>query len=233
MRLSKVLTAIGGIFLLALVFTPLLRAGNDVWNKKTTMSFSAPFEIPGGKVLPAGTYVFKLLDSPYDRDVVQIFSEDGKHIYATILAIPNFRLKAPENTITNFEERATGSPEAIKAWFHPGETWGHEFVYPKVKAAELAKMSNEAVPSMPAEMTPNISAPAETAKEEPVVALESAPLKAEEPSGEELPVTRAFPSTTEVASLPKTASSMPLVGLIGMLSLGAGFTLLIIAKRIG
>jgi len=233
MRLSKVLTAIGGIFLLALVFTPLLRAGNDVWNKKTTMAFSAPFEIPGGQVLPAGTYVFKLLDSPYDRDIVQIFSEDQNHIYATILAIPNLRLRAPENTIMNFTERAAGSPQAIKVWFHPGERYGHEFVYPKARAVELAKITNEPVPSMPTEMTPNVTAPATSGNEETVVALENAPLKAEEPSGEEVPIASAFAPTTEVASLPKTASSMPLVGLIGMLALAAGFSLLIVAKRIG
>ena len=86
---------------------------------------------------------------------------------------------------------------------------------------------------MSAEMTPNITAPATSAKEETVVALEMAPLKAEEPSGEELPIARAFAPITEVASLPKTASSMPLVGLIGLLSLAAAFTLLIVTKRIG
>jgi LPXTG-motif cell wall-anchored protein len=33
-----------------------------------------------------------------------------------------------------------------------------------------------------------------------------------------------------VASLPKTASHLPLIGLIGLLSLGAGFSLLGISK---
>jgi hypothetical protein len=233
MKLFKVLTAIGSLALLALMLTPGLKAGNDVWNKKTTLTFSQPFEIPGGQVLPAGTYVFKLLDSPYDRDIVQIFNEDQTHVYATILAIPNQRLEAPENTIMNFAERASGSPEAIKAWFHPGEKYGHEFVYPKARAVELAQLTNEPVPSMPTELTPNITSSTTSAKDEPVVALEKAPLKAEEPSGEELPIARAFAPTTEVASLPKTASSMPLVGLIGLLSLAAAFTLLIVTKRIG
>jgi hypothetical protein len=230
MKLFKVMTAIGSLALLAFTFTAGLRADNEVWNQKTTMKFSQPFEIPGGRVLPAGTYVFKLLDSRFDRDIVQIFNEDQTHIYATILAIPNHRLNAPENTILNFEERAAGSPQAIKAWFHPGETWGHEFVYPKPEAVELAKLVNEPVPSMPAEMTSEISALATTAKDVPVVALEKAPLVAEEQTGEELPIARAF--APEVASLPKTASSMPLVGLIGLLSLAAAFTMLVVTKRI-
>ena len=227
MKLFKVLTAITSLALLALVLTPCLKADNDVWDKKTTLTFSQPFEVPGGQVLPAGTYVFKLLDSSTDRNIVQIFNEDQTHVYATILAIPNYRLHAPENTIMNFEERASGSPVAIKAWFHPGDTLGHEFVYPKARAVELAKVTNEPVPSMPTELTPTITA------EAPVAALEKAPLKAEEPGGEELPITRAFTSTPEAATLPQTASSLPLVGLIGLLSLTAAFVLFLVTKRIG
>jgi hypothetical protein len=233
MKLWKVLTAIGGLVLLALSLTPALQAQIQVWNRKTTMTFSQPFEIPGGQVLPAGKYVFRLLDSPANRNIVQIFSEDESQVYATILAITNYRLQPAEDTIVNFEERSAGSPKAIKAWFYPGDSAGHEFVYPKARALELAKMENEAVPSMPAELTPEITATAKSVQDEPVVALKKAPLMAEEPSGEELPISRAFAPTTESASLPKTASSLPLVGLIGLLSLAAAFTLLIVTKQIG
>lgn len=227
MRLFKVFTAIGSLALLAFMLTPGLQAGNDSWNKKTTMKFSQPFEIPGGQTLEAGTYVFKLLDSRWDRHIVQIFNADETHVYATILAIPNYRVHAPENTIINFEERTSGSPQAIKAWFHPGEKLGHEFVYPKARAVELAKLTNEPVPSMPTELTPAITSTSPTA----VAELEKAPLKAEEPSGEEVAVAQAF-EPIELASLPKTATSLPLVGLIGLLSLAASFMLLIVAKRI-
>jgi hypothetical protein len=61
----------------------------DDWNKKTVVTFSQPIEIPGGVVLPAGAYIFKLLDSSSNRHIVQIFNQDQTHIYATILAIPN------------------------------------------------------------------------------------------------------------------------------------------------
>jgi LPXTG-motif cell wall-anchored protein len=229
MKLFKVVMAICSLALLGLVFTPGLKAADDVWGKKTTLTFNEPFEIPGGQVLPAGTYVFKLLDSPSDRDIVQIFNEDQTHVYATVLAIPNYRLEAPENTIMRFEERASGSPGAIKAWFHPGTTRGHEFVYPKARAIELAKLTNEPIPSMPTELTPDITT---SSAGHPALELERAPLKAEEPSGEELPISRVFEATPlHVASLPKTASSMPLVGLIGLLSLAAAFGLLIATRR--
>ena len=59
------------------------------------MTFSAPVEIPGVHlkgwgVLPAGTYVFKILDSQSDRHIVQIFNADETQCYATILAIRHF-----------------------------------------------------------------------------------------------------------------------------------------------
>src|SRR5690349_22717195 len=48
------------------------RRSSDLWNRKTTLTFSGPVEIPGVHlkgwgVLPAGTYVFKVLDSQSDR----------------------------------------------------------------------------------------------------------------------------------------------------------------------
>ena len=102
----------------------------DEWNKLTTVSFSQPVEIPGvgAQVLPAGTYVFKLLDSQSNRHIVQIFNRDQTHVFATILAIPNYRLKSTDKTVITFRERAVGSPEAIRAWFYPGNNWGQEFV---------------------------------------------------------------------------------------------------------
>jgi hypothetical protein len=71
----------------------------DDWNKRTTVTFSAPVEVPGAgaQILPAGTYLFKLLDSQSDRNIVQIFNEDGTHVYTTILAIPNYRLRATDS----------------------------------------------------------------------------------------------------------------------------------------
>ena len=57
---------------------------------------------------------------------------------STILAIPNFRLKATDKTVMTFRERLAGQPEALRAWFYPGSQWGEEFVYPKAKAMEIA-----------------------------------------------------------------------------------------------
>src|SRR3954462_12513129 len=140
------------VFAVSLFVLPLASADDS--NKKTVVPFNAPVEVPGvgAQVLPAGTYVFKILDSLSDRHIVQIFNAKEDHLYTTILAIPNYRLKATDKTVMTFKERAAGEPEAIRAWFYPGRQWGEEFVYPKSKALELAKIVNEPVLYTPAEI---------------------------------------------------------------------------------
>jgi hypothetical protein len=119
----------------------------DEWDKKTILTFSAPVEVPG-RVLPAGTYVFKLLDSPSDRHIVQIYDKDEQHLIANVLAVPDERLEPRGKTVISFDERPSGSPEALRAWFYPGNTTGQEFVYPHSRAKEIAKRSRQHVLSM-------------------------------------------------------------------------------------
>jgi hypothetical protein len=191
-------------------------ASADDWNKKTKVTFSGPVEVPGvgAQVLPAGTYVFKLLDSLSDRHIVQIFNEREDHIFTTILAIPNYRLTATGKTVMTFKERAEGEPQAIRTWFYPGRQWGEEFVYPKEKALVLAKITNEPVPFTPVEV-----ATIDDLKTVPVLALK--------PTGEEIPVAEVLQTAPvqnaklEEKTLPATASYLPLFACIGLLSLGA------------
>ena len=124
------------------LFAPQVQG--DEWDKKTTATFSAPVEVPG-RVLPAGTYVFKLLDSPSNRHIVQIYNKDETKLVAEILAVPDERLEPKGKTVISFEERPGNSPEALRAWFYPGDNFGQEFVYPHSKAKELAKRSGQHV----------------------------------------------------------------------------------------
>src|SRR6185503_7186145 len=155
------------------------------WDKRTMVTFSAPVEIPGisAQVLPAGTYVFRLMNSPSDRHIVQILNKDETHLYANILAIPNWRLKPTDKTVMTFAERAAGEPQAIRAWFYPGDNSGQEFVYPKKRAVELAKITNQPVLYVPDEVAPNMVAAVKTPTEPAVIALKEVPLRAVEPTG--------------------------------------------------
>src|SRR5207302_1090357 len=100
---------------------------------RTEFQFSAPVEIPGN-VLTPGKYVFELADGESDRNIVQVLSEDsnGKEsLVATIPTIPDHIRKTPDKPAIHFEERQSGSPEAIHSWFYPGDNTGWEFVYSK------------------------------------------------------------------------------------------------------
>jgi len=209
------------------------RAAADDFDQKTVFTFSGPVEIPG-QVLSAGTYVFKLADSSSDRNIVQVFNRDETHLYGTFLAIPDYRIKPAGKTIITFEERPAGSPEAVKAWFYPGENYGRDFVYPKPKATALAKANNTPVPSMPAEFAANTIKPAATVKAPHIVAMSQAPLKAQKPTEEEVEIAEVFAVSAEAPlppTLPTTASPLPLIGLVGLLSIGAGVGLRFAAAK--
>jgi hypothetical protein len=219
----------------AMALTPTVRA--DEWNQKTVITFSGPVEVPG-RILNAGTYVFKLADSPAHRHIVQVFSEDQTQVFATFLALPDFRMKASEKTIITFEERPAGSPDAIKGWVYPGQTIGHEFVYPKAKAVELAHTRHTPVPAVPNELAPEMIEPSATLNGPEVAALDAAPLLAEEPDGAEVEAATVFlpaPAPVEHSELPQelpaTATGLPLIGLLGATSLGLGLGLQRLAAR--
>jgi hypothetical protein len=88
--------------------------------------------------------------------------------------------------------------------------------------AALAKANNQPVASMPTELAANTTMPAATVQEPHVVAMKQAPLKAQQPTEQEVEVAEVFlpPPAPAAASLPQTASSLPLVGLIGLVAFG-------------
>jgi hypothetical protein len=222
----------------ALAVSPAARA--DESDQKTVMTFSGPVEVPG-QVLPAGTYVFKLAATSGYRHVVQVFNKRENHIFGTFLAIPYYQRERSDKTIVTFHERPAGSPDAIRAWVYPGRTYGHEFVYPKTKAVALAKANHVAVPAMPVELTPDTTAPSIVTNGPEWMALILAPLKAEIATGDEVELAEAFPDQDRAASapskqlpknLPSTATQLPAVALIGLLSRGTAITLRLATSRV-
>ena len=127
-------------FLLAFaIMLPVLRA--DERDQATRFTFSQPVQIPG-RVLPAGTYFFRLLDSP-DRHIVRIIAEDRTTVLATVFTVPRKREGRSAEVAITLAERGGTQPEAIVAWFYLGETEGHEFLYPKQQAQELASATQK------------------------------------------------------------------------------------------
>jgi hypothetical protein len=208
----------------------VLPASADQWNKKTVVTFSNPVELPG-IVLPAGTYVFRLLDSLSDRHIVQVFNADETKIFTTILAIPNYRLTPSAETVLRFDERPRHLPEALRAWFYPGDNFGQEFVYPKTRALQLAETARE--PVLSTEQKPlatpeelKIAAVLEIAPPkreiEPIIEMPARTATGEADRTTPVPELVSAPIPEEPAKqLPKTASPLPLIALVGVVSLGA------------
>lgn len=222
--------------LAAATMLPLTASAQDLPNQDTFFTFSQPVELPG-TTLPAGTYLFQLVDSASNRHVVRVMSQDRKTLHTTLMAIPNYTLaKASDEPQVRFMEGPETGPQAVKVWFYPGRTVGHEFIYPRAQALKLAARTGQPVLTTRTEtqVADNVSdqdmtrvdrtgaeAPSAVTTEaaapvvEPVVAERTEPVRTE----------RTAPARTERTELPATASFMPLLALIGVATL-AGSRLL-------
>ena len=141
MKTNKAYFLIGLIIASALFFEVAAHA--DEYDLTTKLTFNQPIQIPG-KVLPAGTYLFKLANTN-DRHIVQVFNSDGMVLDATLMAIPTERREATGQSVVTFADQGNGQPEALLKWFYPGETTGNEFVYPKQVEQQLAQDRQQTV----------------------------------------------------------------------------------------
>ena len=203
--------------LTAIAFAPAARA--DEWNKRTVMTINEPIQVPN-RVLSPGTYVVKLLDSPSDRHIVQIFNQDETHLITTILAMPKYRLEPSGKTVFTFWETPPGQPPALRAWFYPGDNYGQEFAYPKSVATQIAATSHTAVPTTEATQaeqmqTAQVTSTPPPAAEPPAPAPEVAQNTPPPAPAPEQPAPAPAPQ-----ELPKTGSPYPLIGLAGIAALG-------------
>jgi hypothetical protein len=225
----KLLKGIGiGLCLSAACALVTPKANADGSNEKTKVTFNQPVEVPGvgQHLLLPGTYVFKLLNSPVDRHIVEIYNADETRLLTTVLTITNHRPHATNDSILTFNERPVGEPQALKAWFYSGQHYGEQFVWDRPKAIQLAKETNEAVLATPIVLDAA-----------PVEVLKTAPIEAVNPVGETVetavvvaPVPVEVAAVEPAPALPKTASDLPLIGLAGLLSLGGGIVLLGFSK---
>jgi hypothetical protein len=227
------------ISLAILMLAGAQQLGASSWDKYTVMSTTEPILI-GGKILHPGTYVWKLLDSTLDRNIVQVSDKKTGHVETTIVAIPNYRQQVSDNISFQFWESPTGLPKPVRSWFYPGDNVGQEFAYPEALMASLAK----AQPVLP----PVLAAPLPAALQPvfkrvgirrlAVASSAAAPHHQNTPAsggswavatggGEPIQKKAGTPMTNStiwdhLKALPLTATFAPLVGLIGLGSLMLG-----------
>jgi hypothetical protein len=259
--------ATASVAALLVAFTIGVAAQDFNPQEKTFMTFSGPVEMPG-VTLQAGTYVFRLADTP-SRNVVQVLSQNEKDVLGQWLFVPAERPQVTGDTVVTFKETREGTTPAVQYWYYPGEKIGKEFIYPKDQALKIAQRTGAIVKTDDGDVSATASASAAT---EPAVessasasaSADNAPglgvndqnivngsgiaetTVAESRNAEPAPAATAgvssntqtvgtsgrdeqaadasanYPrqeSTTARNELPRTASPLPLTGLLGLFSL--------------
>ena len=120
-------TSIGVALLVVLASSS---TGAMVNSKRTThFTFSKSVQLPG-VALPAGTYIFEVVNPFTGSDVVSVLSRDRSKLY--LLRITN-RIERPKTSdlkaAVMLGEAPSGNPPTIKAWFPESETSGRAFIY--------------------------------------------------------------------------------------------------------
>lgn len=242
----------------ATVALPLSASGQAILrNQDTFFTFSQQVELPN-TTLPAGTYLFRLVDNTSNRHVVRVMSQDRRKLYTTLMAIPSYSVgRAPDKPEIRFMESPATQANAIKIWFYPGNSVGHEFIYPRNQALKLAKASGE--PVLTTKSSNEVSstvADTDLTRVNPEGqdvdanmrnqrASENTRTEIGETATSQQPDTPVPPATSAATrqtgtqgatgtsgtrrELPRTATMLPLIGLIGLGSMAASR----IVRRIG
>jgi hypothetical protein len=227
----------------------------------TYLTFSNTVEMPG-VTLPAGTYMFRLADTP-SRNVVQVLDRDGKDIKGQWLFVQAERPEVSGDTVIMFKENREGATPAVQYWYFPGEKIGKEFIYPKDQAQKIAARTGQqvrtesgyvtaqsaeagnvvngaglppennsasddsALRNAPASSQPTASAGSltgnrgvdTTARNEPADTSQAVGTSGSTSTSAVGTSGQAESQTARATTLPKTASPLPISGLIGLLSL--------------
>jgi len=232
----------------AAMVTMSVNAGAQTRNQDTFFTFSQAVELPK-TTLPAGTYFFQLMDSDSNRHIVKVMSQDRKQLHATLMAIPYYSNRPPDDPQVRFLEtpaaNGVAASNAIKIWFYPGNSIGHEFIWPRDKAMQLAKATGQPVLTTKTEEESSELMRVDSTGAEAAVAAEASATDtqaAPEPQREQIgalatppaepaptPEPRVAPAPAPEpaprSDLPSTAGVLPLLALMGLGSM-AGSRLL-------
>lgn len=262
MSSSKIVRAILGLSLGLTLVVSVAQAQPE--DKRTYFTFSGPIALPG-VTLPAGRYIFRIVDTTTSRKVIQVMSDDGKKPFAMANTIPDQRRDAPKDATVAFYETPRGTPSAVKTWWYPGESIGYQFIYPRAQAKQIAQNTGKAVLTTKSESTKteetktaaltrvdangrdtDVNAPDAAANASPnassnftdssanstvfnrnapsVASTEGVDRRPPQADRDRTSQSNQFSTNNNNApkvarnELPKTASDLPMVGLIGMLS---------------
>lgn len=205
MKTSLKFVAMGALALLILIPAAFAQTPET-----SVLSVTEPLDV-GGTILQPGEYTIRVMKSFTDRNKVQVTSPDMRTVYATVLTIPHALGPNEEspNTTFVFYPAAEGSLRALRTWFAPNPAasgGGHDIVYDAARARQLAALAKAPVTAYPATTA---VADLDTTRLE-VVTMDPV-------------VTPAPMISSQTPEMPGTASSVPLIALLGLISLGGAF----------
>lgn len=123
--LKKLGTLVGAIAVssVALAASAEARTHDD----RAVFRFPSPVSIPGG-TLPAGEYIFRVVDPDTGRSVVQVLDLDGR-VHGMFFTQRTQRALPAETAEVSLGEARAGDTPSIGSWWQPGELHGREFMY--------------------------------------------------------------------------------------------------------
>lgn len=199
----------------------------------SVLPVTEPLDV-GGTILQPGTYHIRVMPSTTDRNKIQVTSVDGTQVFATALTVPHPLEPGEEVPSTTFiyYPAGDGQPRALRTWFAPdpeASQGGHDIVYDEARAKQLARLANSRVVYYPPTTTVTevkttdlqVVTPEATVETytyiPPATVTETRTTTVTETTTDTTPMTSA--STTDDVEMPATASNVPLMALLGLISL--------------
>ncbi len=199
--------------------------GTAEFNETGYFTVTEPLDV-GSTTLQPGEYQISVIPGRWDRNMLQVWNADRTELFTTLLSVPHQEgpegLQVTEGRYVYYPASATHN-KALRTWFDATTptSGGHDIVYPKSRALELASLAKEPVVAVPDEV-----------KE---ADLETAPLVVVTPDKKVKPYETTIPEEPPVKvaeKLPQTASNVPLYAGLGLLSLLGALGLGVIARRV-
>jgi hypothetical protein len=119
----------------------------DDWNKKTVVTFDQDVTIPD-RVLPTGTYVFKLLNSSSNRFIVQVWDQDEMHLITTLMTVGDSYPNPNGHSyfVLDVSQTEEGVPPAVLSWFFAGSDEGRDFIYKGYSTTRILESQDSSQP---------------------------------------------------------------------------------------
>ena len=129
MLARRIVYTLFGVILLGVLATTAATANSFDSRRTTYFTFSGPVQMPG-VTLPAGTYIFEVVNPMGSSDVVSVRSRDRSKAY--LMQFTRFVERPSRGELkatVSLGESIDGNPPPVKTWYPQFETRGREFIY--------------------------------------------------------------------------------------------------------